>query len=153
MSKIVEWVCRRLRLARETQQLTLADVGEQMGIQRASVSSIELYRKEPKLSSLERYAEVLGIEMPILFVHLPRSDGTRWLPDAKEGARIARRLRVAESNSKMYWMPGYAGPWSLADELVWLNELVKLDWGLQASQQAQRCVEAAQREPSRGMAK
>lgn len=127
------WLCRRLRLARETLQLTLATVGEQMGVQRAYISNLELCRKEPKLSTVIRYADILGIDLATLFAGCPPTKGTRKTPSAEECRRILKRLGTnSEDLQKFYydlwaeqWSPEEDGEWGLADELLWLDTLVK----------------------------
>ncbi|MEZ6078798.1 MAG: helix-turn-helix transcriptional regulator [Pirellulaceae bacterium] len=140
------WVCRRLGLARETLQLTLASVGEQMGVQRAFISNLEHCRKEPKLSTLIRYADILEIDLATLFKGCPATDGTKKHPSMNECRNILKRLGITSQHSKLlfarwthYSIPPKDSDWGILDELIWLDLLVVLDgkkWGELAAKQA-----------------
>jgi DNA-binding Xre family transcriptional regulator len=58
-----------LRAERERQGLSLADINERTGIDRASLSRLENNEdSNPTLATLERYAEALGKQMVVLLL-------------------------------------------------------------------------------------
>lgn len=104
-----------------------------MGVQRAYISNLELCRKEPKLSTVIRYADILGIDLATLFTGCPASDGSRELPSVAECRKILRRVGVKAQDLRTYffwserWRPEDDGEWGLADELLWLETLLRLN--------------------------
>jgi DNA-binding phage protein len=60
-------VLAALRAERERQGLSLADINERTGIDRAALSRLENNEEaNPTLATLERYAEALGKQMVVL---------------------------------------------------------------------------------------
>ncbi len=60
-------VLSALRAERERQGLSLADINERTGIDRAALSRLENNEEaNPTLSTLERYAEAVGKQMVVL---------------------------------------------------------------------------------------
>ena len=60
-------VLAALRAERERQGLSLADINERTGIDRAALSRLENYEDaNPTLATLERYAEAVGKQMIVL---------------------------------------------------------------------------------------
>lgn len=63
----IRQVLARLREERERQGLSLADINERTGIDRAALSRLENNEDaNPTLTTLERYAEAVGRQMVVL---------------------------------------------------------------------------------------
>jgi transcriptional regulator with XRE-family HTH domain len=126
LPKQVAWVCQRLRATREMERRTLENIGEQLGVQRAFVSNLENVRKEPRLSTIVRYVEVLGLNLETLFTGSPDSTGVRWCPSNSELSSYVRKLGIKgkqlqpfQSLQKSTWQPDEGQDWQLADEIYW----------------------------------
>jgi transcriptional regulator with XRE-family HTH domain len=61
-----------LRVEREKQHRTQQDVADLLGISPMGLSHFELGRREPKLSFVDKWADVLGLEVKINVVHKDR---------------------------------------------------------------------------------
>jgi DNA-binding phage protein len=65
-------VLAALRAERERQGLSLADINERTGIDRAALSRLENNQDaNPTLTTLERYAEAVGKQMVVLLLETP----------------------------------------------------------------------------------
>lgn len=60
-----------LRQAREEAGLTQAEVAETLDTQKSAISRIENHAEDIRLSTLEKYAEAIGLELKIHLVKAP----------------------------------------------------------------------------------
>lgn len=58
-----------LRQARETAGLTQEQVAKQLGTQKSAISRIENHAEDVRLSTLRAYAQAVGAQLKIQFVH------------------------------------------------------------------------------------
>lgn len=90
---------RRLRIAREAAGLTQAEVARALGTSVPAISMIETGKRDPRTSTLLRYADVVGLEFRPR--EAPRvmslEDAAR---QAAEGSRNLRRVRRGVSDPK-----------------------------------------------------
>lgn len=90
-------VGQRLRIAREASGLTQADVARAIGTSVSAISMIESGKRDPRASTLLRYADVVGLELGPREVPRVMSleDAAR---QAREGSRNLRRVGRGESD-------------------------------------------------------
>jgi DNA-binding XRE family transcriptional regulator len=81
---------RRLVGLRRDMGLTQQDVADRLGITQASVAAFERYDNDPKLSTIRRYAQVVGL-------------------------LIAHRVEVDEGQLRHQSEPGWTGGWEPVD--------------------------------------
>lgn len=111
---------RALVQARKNLGLTQAQVADRLGISQASIAAFERYDNDPKLSTIRRYAQVVGL----LIAHHVEPDtgqleehteGSAWspgwqsagsaqlTPDVTTAARQAEQFLVAASSARTHF--------------------------------------------------
>lgn len=67
---LTERIVKELRQERESRQLTQQDVAKRMGKHVSAVQDFEYHTREPRLSTIERYAEALGVSVEVKVSHI-----------------------------------------------------------------------------------
>jgi transcriptional regulator with XRE-family HTH domain len=62
---LTKQIVKELAAARVRLGLSQQDVADRMGKHRSAVQGIEHHTKEPRLSTLERYAEAIGVHVKV----------------------------------------------------------------------------------------
>jgi DNA-binding XRE family transcriptional regulator len=73
--RILATLGRSLKSVRIEQGVTQSQLGAQLGVTRAYISSVEFGRKSLSLNQIERIARVLGVEVSIVIRPAKRTDG------------------------------------------------------------------------------